>query len=85
MVRIRLKRMGRKHRPSYRVAAVDGRRSRDGITLEELGLYDPANAKPEMRCKLKLERIEYWLKAGAQPSDTVKALIAKSRAEAVAK
>ena len=80
MVRIRLKRMGRKHRPSYRVAAVDSRRSRDGITIEELGHYDPANAKPDMRLNLKMERVEYWLGKGAQPSETVASLIKKSRA-----
>ncbi|HOA74760.1 MAG TPA: 30S ribosomal protein S16 [Phycisphaerae bacterium] len=85
MVRIRLKRMGRKHKPSYRVTAVDSRRSRDGITLEELGYYDPGNKKPELRCKLNLERIQYWLEKGAQPSETVRDLIRKSRAEAAAK
>lgn len=82
MVRIRLKRMGRKHKPSYRVAAVDSRRSRDGITIEELGYYDPGNKKPDSRYKLNLERIEYWLSKGAQPSETVRDLIRKSRAEA---
>jgi len=74
--------MGRRHRPSYRVTAVDGRRSRDGITLEEIGLYDPANAKPEMRLNLKMDRIDYWLSKGAQPSETVASLIKKSRAAA---
>ncbi|MBI4579233.1 MAG: 30S ribosomal protein S16 [Planctomycetes bacterium] len=82
MVRLRLKRTGRRHRPSYRVAAVDGRRSRDGITIEELGHYDPANKKPELRVKLKLDRIDYWLSRGAQPSETVRSLISKWRAEA---
>jgi small subunit ribosomal protein S16 len=77
--------MGRKHRPSYRVTAVDGRRSRDGITIEELGFYDPANRKPELRYKLNMDRIEFWLAKGAQPSDTVRTLIKKSKAEAVAK
>lgn len=85
MVRLRLKRMGRKHRPSYRVAAVDSRRSRDGMMIEELGHYDPANAKPELRLNIKLDRIEYWLGKGAQPSVTVASLIKKSRAGAAAK
>jgi small subunit ribosomal protein S16 len=84
MVRIRLKRMGRKHRPSYRVAAVDGRKTRDGMMLEELGHYDPANAKPEMRCLLKMERIEYWLSKGAQPSETVRHLIQREKSQAAA-
>lgn len=82
MVRIRLKRMGRRHKPSYRVTAVDGRRSRDGITIEELGSYDPANKNADQRCKLDMERVEYWLAKGAQPSDTVAALIRKSKAAA---
>jgi small subunit ribosomal protein S16 len=76
--------MGRKHRPSYRVAAVDSHRSRDGITIEELGFYDPANAKPELRCRLEMDRIEYWLSKGAQPSETVVSLIKKSRAGSAA-
>jgi len=77
--------MGRKHRPSYRVAAVDSRRSRDGITLEELGFYDPRSRNPELRFQLKMDRIDYWLSKGAQPSETVRDLIRKSRAEAAAK
>lgn len=85
MVRIRLKRMGRKHRPSYRVTAVDGRRSRDGITIEELGHYDPGNRKADQQCRLDMERIDYWLSQGAQPSETVAQLIRKSRAAATAK
>ena len=85
MVRIRLKRMGRKHRPSYRVTAVDSRRSRDGSTIEELGYYDPGNKNPDLRCRLEIERIDYWLGKGAQPSETVVHLIRKSRAGATAK
>lgn len=77
--------MGRKHRPSYRVTAVDSRRSRDGITIEELGFYDPANKNPDLRCKLEMDRVEYWLGKGAQPSETVSHLIRKCRAGAAAK
>lgn len=76
-VRIRLKRVGRRHRPVYRVTAVDGRRPRDGKVLEELGSYDPANAVPERQAVLRRERIEYWLSVGAQPSDTVRRLLTK--------
>ncbi len=75
MVRIRLKRTGRAHKPSYRVAAVDVRSTRDGRVLEELGHYNPAHKNPEMRCHLKSERIAYWLGVGAQPSDTVTDLL----------
>jgi small subunit ribosomal protein S16 len=77
--------MGRKHRPSYRVTAVDSRRSRDGITIEELGFYDPANKNPDMRFKLDMDRVAYWLGKGAQPSETVQTLIRKSQAGAGAK
>lgn len=79
MVRIRLKRTGRKHKPSYRVAAVDVRSTRDGRVLEELGFYDPAHKVPAMRYGLKLDRIDHWMKAGAQPSDTVRELVKRAR------
>lgn len=78
MVRIRLKRMGRRHRPTYRLTAVDGRRTRDGLVLEELGHFDPAQRDAEGQQSLKKERIEYWLSVGAQPSDTVRDLLKKS-------
>lgn len=77
MVRIRLKRTGRRHQPSYRLAAVDQRASRDGRVIEELGHYDPANKKEELRVTLKKERIEYWLNLGAQPTATVESLLRK--------
>jgi small subunit ribosomal protein S16 len=69
--------MGRRHRAAYRVAAFDGRRSRDSKVLELLGTYDPVSAQPEQQVKLDRERIEYWLGVGAQPSDTVRALLKK--------
>ena len=75
MVRLRMKKTGRKHRASYRLTAVDGRSSRDGEVLEELGYYDPASKNPEAQVNLKQERVEYWLKAGAQPSDTARDLL----------
>ena len=77
MVRLRMKRTGRKHRPSYRLTAVDVRSSRDGEVLEELGLYDPASKNPDAKVSLKQERVEYWLKVGAQPSDTARDLLKK--------
>ncbi len=77
MVRIRLKRIGRRHHPVYRLAAIDSRKARDSRVLEELGLYDPINAIEEKRVTLKQERIEYWLSVGAQPSDTVRSLLNK--------
>jgi small subunit ribosomal protein S16 len=74
-VRIRLKRFGRAHHPTYRLAAVDSRAARDSKVIEELGSYDPMNASQERQVTLKRERIEYWLGVGAQPSDTVRRLL----------
>ncbi len=76
-VRIRLKRVGRRHRPSYRLAAVGQRRARDSRVIEELGSYDPMNSSEDRQITLKRERIEYWLSVGAQPSDTVRSLLKK--------
>lgn len=76
-VRIRLKKIGRRHRPSYRLAAVDGRRARDSKVIEELGSYDPLCAKEESQVALNRDRIEYWLSVGAQPSEIVKSLLRK--------
>ena len=78
-VRLRLKRMGRRHRPFYRVAAIDTRKKRDGRVLEELGHYDPIAPEAEKQLALKMDRIDYWLGVGAQPSDTVRRLIERSR------
>lgn len=76
-VRIRLKRVGRRHRPAYRVTAVDSRSARDSKVIEELGWYDPLKPQEDQQVKLNKDRIEYWLGVGAQPSDTVRALLKK--------
>ncbi len=76
-VRIRLKRMGRTHRPFYRVCAMDARSPRDGRVIEELGYYDPMVQETDARAVLNGERVDYWLGVGAQPSDKVKVLIRK--------
>lgn len=80
-VRIRMKKFGRRHRPFYRVCAMDGRNPRNGRVLEELGTYDPMVPEVDARAVLKGERIRYWLSVGAQPSDKVKVLIKKYGAE----
>ena len=67
MVKIRLKKTGAKNWISFRVVATDIRSSRDGYTLETLGYYDPKKSDE----KVDVERIEYWLKNGAQMSETV--------------
>ena len=76
-VRLRMKRMGRKNRPFYRVVAVDGRAARDGRVLEYLGHYDPLVADTDARAILQGERIDYWLSVGAQPSEKVRVLVKK--------
>lgn len=76
-VRIRMKKMGRKHRPYFRICAVDSRKPRDGRVLEELGTYDPMVGDTDARALIKGERVDYWLSVGAQPSDKVRVLIKK--------
>lgn len=78
-VKIRMKMMGRKHRPFFRICAIDSRKSRDSDPIEELGTYDPMVANKSNRVKLNLERVDYWLSVGAIPSDRVKTLIKKIR------
>ena len=76
-VRIRMKRLGRKNRPFYRLCAVDQRNPRDGRVLEELGHYDPMCKEVDARAILKGERIDYWVSVGAQPSENAVVLIKK--------
>jgi small subunit ribosomal protein S16 len=76
-VKIRMKRLGRKHRSYFRICATDSRAPRDGRVIEELGSYDPEVPLTDARCKLNNERVQYWLGVGAQPSDRVKVLIKK--------
>lgn len=82
MVVIRLARGGAKKRPFYRVVAADKRMPRDGRFIEQLGTFNPRVEKDSIN--LKIERIDHWLKVGAQPSDTVKGLIKKFKALAPA-
>lgn len=72
-----MKKMGRAHRPFYRVCAMDQRSPRDGRVIEELGHYDPMVLETDARVILKADRIDYWLSVGAQPSDKVATLIKK--------
>lgn len=76
--RIRLKRFGRRHRSFYRINVMDARTPRDGKAIEELGWYDPHASQEDQRCKLKTERVEYWLGVGAQPSETVRDLFKRA-------
>ncbi|MBR0374906.1 MAG: 30S ribosomal protein S16 [Mogibacterium sp.] len=76
MVKIRLKRMGAHKKPFYRVVVADSRTQRDGRFIEEIGYYDPLKDPAEI--KIDSEKAEKWLATGAQPTDTVKALLKKS-------
>lgn len=69
--------MGRKHRPFFRICAIDKRSPRDGRVIEELGYYDPMCKEKDARAVLKAERIDYWIGVGAQPSDRCATLIKK--------
>ena len=71
-VRIRLKRMGRKNRPFYRIEVFDERKQRDGISLENLGHYDPHIEENDKKVVMKTERMRYWITKGAILSDTVR-------------
>ena len=70
---LRLKRFGSKKRPFYRIVAMTKATKRDGKALEELGIYDPKKGRDDVA--LDRERVEYWLKNGARPSETVKSII----------
>ncbi|MSU32213.1 MAG: 30S ribosomal protein S16 [Pedosphaera sp.] len=76
MVRIRLKRGGNKNNPVYRIVVANGRSPRDGKFIEELGTYQPQ--KLGNNYTLKLDRAQYWIGVGAQPTDTVASFIKKS-------
>ena len=81
MVKIRLRRMGAKKNPYYRVVVADSKSPRDGRFIEEIGTYNPVTQPSEI--KIDMERAEYWIKNGAQPTDTVRALLKKAGASAV--
>jgi small subunit ribosomal protein S16 len=76
-VKIRLKRVGSKNHPVYRVVVADSRSPRDGKCIEEVGLYNPQQKSNNFQ--LKLDRIDYWLGKGAKPSDTVASFIKNLR------
>ena len=72
-VKIRLRRMGAKNAPFYRIVVADSRYPRDGRFIEEVGYYDPT--KEPSVIKVDKEKVEKWIASGAQPTDTVKALL----------
>ena len=76
-VSIRLRREGAKNSPYYKVVVADRRSPRDGKFIEIIGTYDPK--MPGRNSTLKIDRVEYWISKGAQPSDTVRSLIKKNK------
>jgi small subunit ribosomal protein S16 len=69
--------MGRKHRPYYRIVAMDSRQPADGRTLEDLGTFDPMVKNKDNRVTLKADRVKYWMSVGALPTEKVQAILAK--------
>jgi len=84
MVVIRMSRGGAKKRPFFHVVAADKRAPRDGRFIEKLGFFNPVASGQAERLNLNVERVEYWLGQGAEPSLRVKALIKEARQEAKA-
>jgi len=82
MLMIRMARFGAKKKPSYRVVVIDKERARDSRAIEVVGLYNPVSQPPVVN--LKHDRIQYWMKSGAQPSDTVSRLLKQHPAPAPA-
>ena len=78
MVKIRLRRMGAKKAPWYRIVVADSRAPRDGRFIEEVGTYDPASDSEKL--KVNMDRVQYWISKGAQPTDTVRGLMKKVEA-----
>ena len=78
MVKIRLRRMGAKKRPFYRIVVADSRSPRDGRSIEEVGTYNPLTDPAEIN--VKVDRVQEWIKNGAQPTETVRALLKKAGA-----
>ena len=76
-VKLRLARFGAKKKPFYRVVVAHSEARRDGRFIEQVGIYDP-KTEP-LTIQLKMDRVEHWLKLGAQPTDTVKSLIKRAR------
>ena len=78
MVKIRLRRGGAKKAPYYRIVVADSRSPRDGRFIEEIGTYDPM--AEDNKVNVEMDRVEYWIKNGAQPTETVRGLLKKVQA-----
>ncbi len=80
MLKIRLRRMGNRNRPFYRIVVSDSRRAPFSSTLEELGYYNPLGESPEI--KMNRERIDHWVRSGAQMSTAIRKLYRQSQSAA---
>ncbi|SFI11197.1 30S ribosomal protein S16 [Planctomicrobium piriforme] len=78
-VRIRMKKLGRTHRPFFRICIMDQQSPRNGKAIEEVGTYDPMVRDKSKRVTLKMDRVEHWMSVGAQPSEKVAVLIRKMK------
>ncbi len=76
MVKLRLRRMGAKKRPSYRIVAADSRSPRDGAFIESVGFYDPITDPATIN--VNLDRARHWINNGAQPTDTVRSILKRA-------
>ena len=83
MVRIRLARHGSKKSPFYHITVADQRRSRDGRFIERVGYFNPVAKSNAQEYRIEMDRVDYWLSKGAQPTDMVKKLVSRARKENV--
>ena len=83
MVRIRLARHGSKKSPFYHITVADQRRSRDGRFIERVGYFNPVAKGNAQEYRIEMDRVDYWLSKGAQPTDMVKKLVSRARKEIV--
>lgn len=77
MVKIRLKKFGKKRQPYYRIVIQDARVNRDGKTIDEIGFYHPLNQNVDTYLRIDEEKARYWISKGAQATDTVRRLMNK--------
>ena len=84
MVVIRMARGGAKNRPFYNIVVADSRMPRDGRFLEKLGFYNPKASGSDQNFRIALDRVAYWVGQGAQPSDAVKKLVKRGKAQVAA-
>ena len=82
MVVIRMARGGAKNRPFYNIVIADSRMPRDGRFIERIGYYNPKGGEGEAKFRIALDRVEHWVSQGAQPSDAVRKLIKRGKAQA---